>query len=291
MTYHLKFRFIRRWASAAFAGIALVAQSAHADQGADLAIRLLQGVLGAAQQAGAQQTPPARSGGTMPVQLRSQPVYPSKEAWLVAVRQDIALPNAAQTRDYKRLAANVWLVLNTPEPVAGWPRDNVDWFGFEERVARGLRNTDQALALLLSDRPPTFMASSAEQVKREIGAVFQEIGNPAEMSGCRAGGQSCSDKLLAFFQEYVDAGLQAFKPNVSAASRAGSAKSKRACRLSSKSRRWWMSPNRSARRRKPSASASRPSEFAPRKNAGHASALLALVAERKLPSTLILEDL
>lgn len=208
MTYHLKFRFIRRWASAAFAGIALVAQSAHADQGADLAIRLLQGVLGAAQQAGAQQTPPARSGGTMPVQLRSQPVYPSKEAWLVAVRQDIALPNAAQTRDYKRLAANVWLVLNTPEPVAGWPRDNVDWFGFEERVARGLRNTDQALALLLSDRPPTFMASSAEQVKREIGAVFQEIGNPAEMSGCRAGGQSCSDKLLAFFQEYVDAGLQ-----------------------------------------------------------------------------------
>ena len=150
MTYHLKFRFIRRWASAAFAGIALVAQSAHADQGADLAIRLLQGVLGAAQQAGAQQTPPARSGGTMPVQLRSQPVYPSKEAWLVAVRQDIALPNAAQTRDYKRLAANVWLVLNTPEPVAGWPRDNVDWFGFEERVARGLRNTDQALALLLS---------------------------------------------------------------------------------------------------------------------------------------------
>lgn len=45
MTYHLKFRFIRRWASAAFAGIALVAQSAHADQGADLAIRLLQGVL------------------------------------------------------------------------------------------------------------------------------------------------------------------------------------------------------------------------------------------------------
>ena len=208
MTYHLKFRFIRRWASAAFAGIALVAQSAHADQGADLAIRLLQGVLGAAQQAGAQQTPPARSGGTMPVQLRSQPVYPSKEAWLVAVRQDIALPNAAQTRDYKRLAANVWLVLNTPEPVAGWPRDNVDWFGFEERVARGLRNTDQALALLLSDRPPTFMASSAEQVKREIGAVFQEIGNPAEMSGCRAGGQSCTDKLLAFFQEYVDAGLQ-----------------------------------------------------------------------------------
>ena len=208
MTYHLKFRFIRRWASAAFAGIALVAQSAHADQGADLAIRLLQGVLGAAQQAGAQQTPPARSGGTMPVQLRSPPVYPSKEAWLVAVRQDIALPNAAQTRDYKRLAANVWLVLNTPEPVAGWPRDNVDWFGFEERVARGLRNTDQALALLLSDRPPTFMASSAEQVKREIGAVFQEIGNPAEMSGCRAGGQSCSDKLLAFFQEYVDAGLQ-----------------------------------------------------------------------------------
>ena len=208
MTYHLKFRFIRRWASAAFAGIALVAQSAHADQGADLAIRLLQGVLGAAQQAGAQQTAPARSGGTMPVQLRSQPVYPSKEAWLVAVRQDIALPNAAQTRDYKRLAANVWLVLNTPEPVAGWPRDNVDWFGFEERVARGLRNTDQALALLLSDRPPTFMASSAEQVKREIGAVFQEIGNPAEMSGCRAGGQSCSDKLLAFFQEYVDAGLQ-----------------------------------------------------------------------------------
>ena len=208
MTYHLKFRFIRRWASAAFAGIALVAQSAHADQGADLAIRLLQGVLGAAQQAGAQQTPPARSGGTMPVQLRSQPVYPSKEAWLVAVRQDIALPNAAQTRDYKRLAANVWLVLNTPEPVAGWPRDNVDLFGFEERVARGLRNTDQALALLLSDRPPTFMASSAEQVKREIGAVFQEIGNPAEMSGCRAGGQSCSDKLLAFFQEYVDAGLQ-----------------------------------------------------------------------------------
>ena len=208
MTYHLKFRFIRRWASAAFAGIALVAQSAHADQGADLAIRLLQGVLGAAQQAGAQQTPPARSGGTMPVQLRSLPVYPSKEAWLVAVRQDIALPNAAQTRDYKRLAANVWLVLNTPEPVAGWPRDNVDWFGFEERVARGLRNTDQALALLLSDRPPTFMASSAEQVKREIGAVFQEIGNPAEMSGCRAGGQSCSDKLLAFFQEYVDAGLQ-----------------------------------------------------------------------------------
>ena len=208
MTYHLKFRFIRRWASAAFAGIALVAQSAHADQGADLAIRLLQGVLGAAQQAGAQQTPPARSGGTMPVQLRSQPVYPSKEAWLVAVRQDIALPNAAQTRDYKRLAANVWLVLNTPEPVAGWPRDNVDWFGFEERVARGLRNTDQALALLLSDRPPTFMASSAEQVKREIGAVFQEIGNPAEMSGCRAGGQSCADKLLAFFQEYVDAGLQ-----------------------------------------------------------------------------------
>ena len=208
MTYHLKFRFIRRWASAAFAGIALVAQSAHADQGADLAIRLLQGVLGAAQQAGAQQTPPARSGGTMPVQLRSQPVYPSKEAWLVAVRQDIALPNAAQTRDYKRLAATVWLVLNTPEPVAGWPRDNVDWFGFEERVARGLRNTDQALALLLSDRPPTFMASSAEQVKREIGAVFQEIGNPAEMSGCRAGGQSCSDKLLAFFQEYVDAGLQ-----------------------------------------------------------------------------------
>ena len=208
MTYHLKFRFIRRWASAAFAGIALVAQSAHADQGADLAIRLLQGVLGAAQQAGAQQTPPARSGGTMPVQLRSQPVYPSKEAWLVAVRQDIALPNAAQTRDYKRLAANVWLVLNTPEPVAGWPRDNVDWFGFEERVARGLRNTDQALALLLSDSPPTFMASSAEQVKREIGAVFQEIGNPAEMSGCRAGGQSCSDKLLAFFQEYVDAGLQ-----------------------------------------------------------------------------------
>ena len=208
MTYHLKFRFIRRWASAAFAGIALVAQSAHADQGADLAIRLLQGVLGAAQQAGAQQTPPARSGGTMPVQLRSQPVYPSKEAWLVAVRQDIALPNAAQTRDYKRLAANVWLVLNTPEPVAGWPRDNVDWFGFEERVARGLRNTDQALALLLSDRPPTFMACSAEQVKREIGAVFQEIGNPAEMSGCRAGGQSCSDKLLAFFQEYVDAGLQ-----------------------------------------------------------------------------------
>ena len=208
MTYHLKFRFIRRWASAAFAGIALVAQSAHADQGADLAIRLLQGVLGAAQQAGAQQTPPARSGGTMPVQLRSLPVYPSKEAWLVAVRQDIALPNAAQTRDYKRLAANVWLVLNTPEPVAGWPRDNVDWFGFEERVARGLRNTDQALALLLSDRPPTFMASSAEQVKREIGAVFQEIGNPAEMSACRAGGQSCSDKLLAFFQEYVDAGLQ-----------------------------------------------------------------------------------
>ena len=176
--------------------------------GAVGAIRLLQGVLGAAQQAGAQQTPPARSGGTMPVQLRSQPVYPSKEAWLVAVRQDIALPNAAQTRDYKRLAANVWLVLNTPEPVAGWPRDNVDWFGFEERVARGLRNTDQALALLLSDRPPTFMASSAEQVKREIGAVFQEIGNPAEMSGCRAGGQSCSDKLLAFFQEYVDAGLQ-----------------------------------------------------------------------------------
>ena len=208
MTYHLKFRFIRRWASAAFAGIALVAQSAHADQGADLAIRLLQGVLGAAQQAGAQQTPPARSGGTMPVQLRSQPVYPSKEAWLVAVRQDIALPNAAQTRDSTRVAANVWLVHNTPEPVAGWPRDTVDWFGFEERVARGLRNTDQALALLLSDRPPTFMASSAEQVKREIGAVFQEIGNPAEMSGCRAGGQSCSDKLLAFFQEYVDAGLQ-----------------------------------------------------------------------------------
>ncbi len=207
MTPHPHFRSIRRWAVAVVATSALTVPCAHADQGADLAIRLLQGVLGAAQQAGAPQSQSPRS-GSMPVQLRSQPIYPSKDAWLEAVRQEVAIPNVAQSRNYKRLVSNVWLMLNTPEPVAGWPRDNVDLLGFEERVMRSLRNTDQALALLLSDRPPTFMASSSEQVKRELAAVYREIGNPAEMSGCRAGGQSCSDKLLAFFQEYVEAGLQ-----------------------------------------------------------------------------------
>ncbi len=203
------YRFVRRCAAAALAASAvLTAPCAYADQGADLAIRLLQGVLGAAQQANA---PGGGFRGSsradIPVANRA-PVYPSTQAWMQAVREDGWKGLRGDKPRPDALVADVWLMLNTPQPVTGWPRDNVDIASFRQVVTYSLDGVDEVIAGLLTERPPSFMVSSTERGKQRLKMVFGQLGNQSDLSGCRAGNQSCSEKLLAFFQQYVDTGLQ-----------------------------------------------------------------------------------